>query len=131
MPHHEKSPTAGRFEPFRGQGAGHCVRIEPGAFIFNADLEAVFIDAEGDAQLTIIVDTIKHPQGVYLFTVTVSVVQTVKLTRKPKGDDFPSETWKAIALGLTTPKQIEVILEPLKEKLGSFTEAWRSVNPKD
>ena len=82
------------------------------------------------AGLAITVDTIKHPQGVYLFTVSVSVVQEVQISRAQGQGTFPAETYSKRALGLTTPNRMDVIYEPLKEKLGEFARDYLSVNPK-
>lgn len=86
--------------------------------------------AEGDANLTIIVDTIKNPQGVYVFKVGVSLVQAVRLTRDANAGAFPSETWSAVAIGLTTPRQLDIIYKPLEEKVDEFVKAYTAVNPK-
>jgi hypothetical protein len=82
------------------------------------------------ANLVIVVDTIKHPQGVYLFTVSVSVVQDVQISRPQARGVFPAETYSKRALGLTTPNRLDVINEPLKEKLREFIRDYSSVNPK-
>ncbi len=82
------------------------------------------------ANLVIVIDTIKHPQGVYLFTVNASVVQAVQISR-PRGKGvFPAETYSKRALGLTTPNRMDVINEPLKEKIREFIEDYLAVNPK-
>jgi hypothetical protein len=86
--------------------------------------------SEEYANLVIVVDTIKHPQGVYLFTVNVSVVQEVQISRPQGTGIFPAETYSKRALGLTTPNQIDVINEPLKEKIGEFIKDYFAVNPK-
>lgn len=82
---------------------------------------------EGFANLVVLIDTIKT-QGVYLFTVSVGVVQEVHLTRDPKMTAMPAQTWTALALGLTTPQRLDIIDEPLKEKLGDFIKAFRAAN---
>lgn len=82
------------------------------------------------ASLGITIDTIKHPQGVYLFTVNVAVVQEVQITRPQRQGSFPAETYSKRALGLTTPSRIDVIYEPLKEKLGEFIRDYLAVNSK-
>lgn len=82
------------------------------------------------ANLVIVVDTIKHPQGIYLFTVNVSVVQEVQISRPQGKGIFPAETYSKRALGLTTPNRMEVINEPLKEKVGEFIKDYLAVNPK-
>ena len=83
---------------------------------------------DGFANLVVTIDTIKHPQGVYLFTASVALVQTVQLTRNPKLKALPSQTWGAVALGLTTPQRLDIIDEPLKEKLGEFVKAFKAAN---
>jgi hypothetical protein len=87
--------------------------------------------SDGYANLIVIVDTVKHPQGPYLFTVSVGVVQNVKLSRLTNASDIPAETYRKVALGLTTPSRMEVIEEPLKEKLAEFIDDFLSVNPKN
>jgi hypothetical protein len=87
--------------------------------------------ADGYANLIIVIDTIKHPQGPYLFTVSVGVVQNVRLSRLTDATDYPSETYRKIALGLTTPGRMGVIQEPLKEKLAELIDDFLSVNPKN
>jgi hypothetical protein len=67
----------------------------------------------------------------YLFRVSVGVVQNVKLSRLTNASDIPAETYRKIALGLTTPGRMEVIEEPLKEKLAEFIADFLSVNPKN
>ncbi|MDP3069004.1 MAG: hypothetical protein Q8N18_01890 [Opitutaceae bacterium] len=84
--------------------------------------------ADGDANLVITIDTIKHPQGPYLFSVSVALVQMVRLTRSPSGTPIPAETWGAKGLGLTSPARMDIIEEPLKEKLGEFISTFRSAN---
>lgn len=86
--------------------------------------------ADGNANLTVTVDVVKSPQEVYVFKVGVSLVQKVRLTRDSKGREFPSETWGVIALGLTTPKQLDILYEPLREKVDDFIKDFRAVNPK-
>ena len=85
---------------------------------------------DGFANLVVTIDAIKHPQGVYLFTVGVALVQTVQLTRNAKIDAAPAQTWGAIGLGLTTPQRLDIIDEPLKEKLGEFIKAFKAANPR-
>lgn len=82
------------------------------------------------AKLVIVIDTIKHPQGIYLFTVSVSVVQEMQISRLQGKGIFPAETYGKRALGLTTPNRMDVINEPLKEKIGEFVSDYLSVNPK-
>lgn len=82
------------------------------------------------AGLIITIDTIKHPQGVYVFTVSVAVVQEVKISRtQGKGGIFPAETYSKRALGITTPSRMNLLYEPLKEKIGEFVSNYVSINP--
>lgn len=85
-------------------------------------------EKDGLANLVVTIDTIKHPQGVYLFTVSVALVQTVQLSRNPKMIAMPAQTWGVVAMGLTTPKRLDIIDEPLKEKLGEFIKAFKAAN---
>src|SRR5262249_52239847 len=87
--------------------------------------------SDGHANLIVVIDTIKHPQGPYLFTISIGVVQNVKLSRLTNAADLPAETYRKAAVGLTTPSKMEVIVEPLKEKLAEFIADFLSVNPKN
>ncbi|MGI8670285.1 MAG: hypothetical protein ACR2J3_10655 [Aridibacter sp.] len=82
------------------------------------------------ANLVIVVDTIKHPQGVYLFTVNVSVVQNVQISRPQGKGIFPAEIYSKRFLGLTTPNRLDIINEPLKEKVGEFIKDYLAANSK-
>jgi hypothetical protein len=86
--------------------------------------------ADGSANLTIVVDIVTNPQGVYVFKVGVSLVQAVRLTRDPKGGEFASETWAANAIGLTTPARVDILYLPLREKVDDFIKAFEDVNAK-
>ncbi len=83
-------------------------------------IQSAPLPSNENANLSIVIDTIKHPQGVYVFTVSVSVVQEAQITHGQKQGRFPVETYGTIALGLTTPNRMDIIYEPLKEKLGEF-----------
>jgi len=83
-----------------------------------------------NANLIITIDTIKHPQGVYIFTVNISVVQEMQIARLQKQNTFPAETYSKRALGLTTPNQMDIIYIPLKEKLIEFIRDFLAVNQK-
>ena len=65
-----------------------------------------------------------------MFTVSVALVQKVQLTRDAKLDAVPAQTWNAIGLGLTTPQRLDIIDEPLTEKLGEFVKAFKAANPR-
>lgn len=86
--------------------------------------------ADGAANLAIVIDTIKHPQGAYLYDVEVSLVQEVRLARLRESEPFPSQTWGAKAMGLTAPNRMNLIMEPLKEKVADFVADYLAVNPK-
>jgi hypothetical protein len=86
--------------------------------------------ANGLANLIVEVGTIKHPQGVYLFQVQVSLVQEVRLARRQDSNPLPAQTWGALAFGLTTPNRLDVILQPVKEKVDEFVADYLSVNGK-
>ena len=85
---------------------------------------------DGRANLIVKIDTLKHPQGVYLFTVEVSLIQEVHLARLKSADLFPSETWSKQALGLTTPNQMDLIHHPVLEKVDEFIADYRKANPR-
>ena len=86
--------------------------------------------ADGSANLTIVVDTIKHPQGPYLYSVEVSLLQEVHLARRREPDPFPAQTWSARAFGLTSPNRMDLILEPIRMKVDEFIGDYLAVNPK-
>jgi len=86
--------------------------------------------ADGSANLVVIVDTIKHPQGAYLYTVEVSLVQEVHLARRQDHDTFPAQTWGAKAIGLTSASRMDLMLEPIKAKVTEFVTDYLAVNAK-
>jgi hypothetical protein len=85
---------------------------------------------DGSANLAITVDSLKHPQGTYLYAVEVSLLQEVRLARRQESDSFPAQTWSAKAMGLTGAHQMNLILEPLKAKVADFVTDYLSVNPR-
>jgi len=85
--------------------------------------------ADGSANLIITINIVKHPQGPYLYGVTVSFLQEVHLARTKEAEPFPAQTWDAMAFGLTSPNRTDLILEPLMSKVNEFIDAYRSVNP--
>ena len=87
--------------------------------------------ANGSATLVIAVGTVKRPaEAAYLFDVEVSLLQAVHLTRRPDTDPFPAQTWSQKALGITGPNRMDLILEPLKVRVGDFVNDYLSANPK-
>ena len=82
--------------------------------------------ADGSANLAIIVNTLKHPQGAYLYYVEVSLLQEVHLARRQEPDSFPAQTWSRKAIGLTGANEMEVMLA----KLADFVTDYLAVNPK-
>jgi hypothetical protein len=86
--------------------------------------------ANGSANLAILVNTLKHPQGVYLYDVGVSLLQEVRLTRLSAADSFPAQTWSTKALGLTTANRMDIMLEPIRAKVDDFISDYTAVNPK-
>jgi hypothetical protein len=83
---------------------------------------------DGSANLGIVIDIVKHPQGPYLYGVEVSLLQEVHLARTKEAEPFPAQTWAAKALGLTTPNRTDLILEPLMSKVNEFIMDYNSVN---
>ena len=86
--------------------------------------------ANGSANLAILVNTLKHPQGVYLYDVEVSLLQEVRLTRLAAADSFPAQTWSTKALGLTTANRMAIMLEPILAKVDDFISDYIAANPK-
>jgi hypothetical protein len=86
--------------------------------------------ADGSANLVIIVDTVKHPQGAYLYEVEVSLLQEVHLARRQDPEPFPAQTWSAKAIGLTSPNRMDLMLQPLKERVTDFVSDYLAVNAK-
>ena len=85
--------------------------------------------ANGSANLVIIVDTIKHPQGAYLYSVEVSLLQEVRLARRQETDSFPAQTWGAKAMGLTGANRMGLILDPLRVRVADFIKDYLAVSP--
>ena len=86
--------------------------------------------ANGSANLVIVINIVKHPQGVFLYAVEVSLLQEVHLARRQDPDAFPAQTWSAEALGLTSPNRMDLMLEPLRAKVGEFIKDYTAVNPR-
>jgi hypothetical protein len=86
--------------------------------------------ADGSANLAIIINTIKHPQGAYLYDVAVSLLQEVHLARSQEPDPFPAPTWSPKAMGLSSANRMDLVLEPLRARLVDFIKDYVSVNPK-
>jgi hypothetical protein len=84
--------------------------------------------AEGSANLVVIIDIVKHPQGAFLYSVEVSLLQEVHLARTKEADPFPAQTWGSRALGLTSPNRTDLILEPLKAKVEDFIADYKAAN---
>ena len=88
-------------------------------------------EANGSATLVIGIGIVKRPsEEAYLFDVEVSVLQAVRLARRNDPDPFPAQTWSQKALGITGPKRMDLILEPLKVRVGDFVNDYLSANPK-
>jgi len=85
---------------------------------------------DGNANLAIVIDTVKHPQGPVIYGVEVSLLQEVHLMRQPNTNPTPGQTWSAKAIGLTSANQLHLILEPLGAKVGEFVRDFVAANPK-
>lgn len=85
----------------------------------------------GSANLAIIVDTVKRPEGAYLYVVEVSLLQEVHLARRQDPDPFPAQTWGANALGITGANRMDLILEPLRVRVADFVADYLAVNTKN
>lgn len=84
----------------------------------------------GDANLSVTVDTIKQPQlDAYVFMVEVAVTQDVRLARDPHAPWTSAETWRRSLQGITSPDRTDVIQTALKQTLNRFITAYRAVNP--
>ncbi len=86
--------------------------------------------AEGSANLAITIDTVKHSPGAFLYTVEVELLQEVHLARRAGPEPFPAQTWAAKAMGITGANRMDLILDPLKARLGDFIADYLAVNPK-
>jgi hypothetical protein len=86
--------------------------------------------AEGSANLAITIDTVKYSPGAFLYAVEVELLQEVHLARRADPEPFEAETWAAKALGITGANRMDLILEPLKARLGDFIADYLAVNPK-
>ena len=85
---------------------------------------------DGSANLVVILETVKSPQGTYVYEVEVSLLQEVHLARRQEPDSFPSQTWGTKAIGLTSANRMDVMIEPLRAGLGEFIKDYLSVNTK-
>ena len=87
--------------------------------------------ANGSATLVVVIGIVKRPaEEAYLFDVEVSFLQAVHLARRNDPDPFPAQTWSQKALGITGPKRMDLILEPVKARVGDFVNDYLSVNAK-
>jgi hypothetical protein len=87
--------------------------------------------ANGSATLIIAISVVKRPaEEAYLFDVEVSLLQAVHLVRQSDPDPFPAQTWSQKALGITGPKRMDLILEPLKVRVGDFVNDYFAANAK-
>jgi hypothetical protein len=86
--------------------------------------------SDGSANLVIVISTVKHSQGAYLYAVEISLLQEVHLARLQQTDTFPAQTWEANALGLTGANRMDLIIEPVRAKIGEFIADYMSVNGK-
>ncbi len=87
--------------------------------------------ANGDANLSIVIDTIKQPQlDIYAFTVEVSVTQDVRLSRLPHADGISAETGEKRCRELLRRIVCDVIPMALKQALKFFVTDYRTMNPK-
>jgi len=85
----------------------------------------------GDANLSVTVDTIKQPQlDAYVFMVEVVVTQDVRLARDPHAPWTSAETWRRSLQGITSPDRTDVIQQALKQTLNRFIADYRAVNPR-
>jgi hypothetical protein len=100
------------------RGAGISVQSEPQP-------------ANGSATLVIVIGIVKRPaEEAYVFDVEVSLLQAVRLARRDDPDLFPAQTWSQKALGITGPKRMDLILEPLKVRLADFVSDYLRANTK-
>ena len=84
----------------------------------------------GDANLSITVDTIKQPQlDAYVFLVEVAVTQDVRLARDPHAPWTSAETWRRSLQGITSPDRTDVIKQALKQCVNMFVADYHTVNP--
>ena len=85
----------------------------------------------GDANLSIVVDTLKDAQlDIYEFRVEISVAQDVTLTRQTHSKWIFAETWRRTLQGVTSPDRVDIIEQAVKKCVDIFVTDYRSVNPK-
>lgn len=93
-------------------------------------VDAVPKKFNGDANLSITVDTIKQPQlDAYVFIVEVAVTQDVRLARDPHAPWTSAETWRRSLQGITSPDRTDVIKQALKQCVNMFVADYHAVNP--
>ena len=91
MPHHQESPTTRYFEAVRGKRVSDGVGIKPLPFVFNADLETIMINTEGDAKHLSTITTVAMLDGVdHRFVKSLQHIKDVTLRvaslAQPVGD---------------------------------------------
>lgn len=86
--------------------------------------------ANGSANLVATIDTVKNPQGIYVYAVELSLLQEVHLARRQEPDPFRAETWGAKAIGMTSANRMDLILEPLRARVDDFVNDYLAVNMK-
>ena len=85
----------------------------------------------GDANLTIVVDTLKDTQlDIYEFRIEISVAQDVTMTRDTHSKWIFAETWRRTLQGLTSPDRTDIIEQAVKKCVDIFVADYRAVNPK-
>jgi hypothetical protein len=108
-----------------------AVRMFPSSVSCSSPANAVPKKSNGDANLCIVVDTLKDTQiDTYEFRVEISVAQDVTMTQEAHSKWIFSETWHRTLQGLTSPDRTDVIEQAVKKCVDIFVADYCAVNPK-
>ena len=79
------------------------------------------------AFLTVSVTTLRHPGGLYAYTVDLAVYQTAALLRDPTPRSLA--TWTAGSIGLLEPSDLHAISTAVSQQVEQFIQAYQAVHP--
>jgi hypothetical protein len=80
------------------------------------------------AVLTVSVTTLRHPGGLYAYTVDLAVYQTAVLRRDPTPHSLA--TWTVGSLALVEASDVRALFTSVHEQVEKFIKAYRAMNPR-
>ena len=78
--------------------------------------------------LAVSVNTIRHPMGLYAYSIDVVLYQSVTLVRDATSASVP--TWSTGTLGIVPSKRLAAILKSTAEQVEQFIRAYRTMHPR-